>query len=288
MSKIKIVTDSAADLQRKHEDLYDIEVLPFKITLGDETYNSRTDFTAAEFYSLIEEAEDDPKLEEISAFEFGELFFDLFDQGYTDVIYISASGSEGKSYKNSLLAKEQFFEANPDAHQVMRIFCIDSATYSGGYGYAVSQAAKMADRGESAERIVGFLGQWFSKCVIYFGLYSTKIAKKSEIIDPDSTFVGELLGFRPIMEIRGGKISTEATVRKESAIVPFLGELCTEEIEAGSPYCIIYGDSSEAGDSLSALLTSALGYPPAESYQIGPVTACHTGFEAVGVVFRAK
>ena len=146
----------------------------------------------------------------------------------------------------------------------------------------------MADRGDDAKKIVDFLEDWFKNCVVCFGLYSSKFAKKSEIIDPDSTFVGELLGFRPIMEVRNGKISTEATVRREAAIVPFLGELCSEEIEEKSPYCIVYGQDASAGEELSGLLTSTLGYAPAELCQIGPTVACHTGFEAVGVVFKAK
>ncbi|MEE0927685.1 MAG: DegV family protein [Acutalibacteraceae bacterium] len=288
MSKIKIVTDSAADLAQKHEDLYDIEVLPFKITLNDESYTDRTDFTPTEFYGLLDEAEYSPVTEPISAFEFGELYYDLLDQGYTDIIYLSVCGKGSETYKNSVLAREHFFEDNPDAAEKLNIYCIDSGSYSGGYGYAATEAAKMADRGAPAEEIVKFLKDWCKKCVIYFGLYSSKYAKKSEIIDLDSAFVGELLGFRPIMEVREGVISTEATVRREGAILPFLSELCTEEIEAGSPYCILFGNCSEESEGLAALLTSVLGYPPAEVYQIGAVTTCHTGYEAVGVVFKSK
>lgn len=288
MSKIKIVTDSASDISTKNEDLYDIEVLPINITLGDETYLSRQDFDNAQFYEMLEEADELPKTEPITAFEFGELYSDLFDQEYTDVIYISVNSEGSETYYNAVQAKDQFFEDIPEAKTKFNIYCIDSRTYSAGYGYAAVEAAKMADRGKDAAEIVRFLRDWFDKCVVYFGLYSLKYAKKSEVVNLESALMGEIIGFRPIMEIRNKEISTEATVRREAAIVPFLAELCNEEIEEKTPYCIIYGNDADVKDALSSLLTKSLGYPPADSYQLGAANTAHIGFEAVGVVFKAK
>lgn len=288
MSKIKIVTDSASDVSFKHEDLYDIEVIPFGIELSDETYVSRQDFDNAEFYEMMEEADGLPSVTAISSFDFGELYYELFDQGYTDVIYVSVCSEGSETYYNAVQARDQFFEDNSDAKSSMNIYCIDSKTYSAGYGYAVAEAAKMADRGKDAADIVRFLRDWFDSCVIYLGLYSLKNARKSSVISLDSAFVGELIGFRPILEVRNKQITTEATVRREGAIVPFLAELCTEEIQENSPYCIIYGEDADRKDELVGLLTKALGYAPADTYQIGAAVACHTGTEAVGVVFKAK
>jgi DegV family protein with EDD domain len=288
MSKIKIVTDSASDIPLKHQDLYDIEVLPIKITLGDEVYTHRTEQGNTEFYEMLEDADSLPVTEAISAFEFGELYYDLFDQGYTDIIYISVNSEGSDTYYNAVQAKDQFFEDNTDAKSKINIYCIDSKTYSAGYGYAAIQAAKMADKGTPATEIVKFLRDWFENCVVYFGLYGLKYARKSEIIDFDSVFMGELIGFRPIMEIRNKEITTEATVRREAAIVPFLAELCADEIEKGTPYCIIYGNDAQVKDDLSKLLTKYVGYPPADSYQLGAAVASHAGCEAVGVVFKSK
>lgn len=288
MAKIKIVTDSASDVSFKHEDLYDIEVIPFGIELSDETFVSRQDFDNAKFYEMMEEADLLPTVSPISSFDFGELYYELLDQGYTDVICVSVCSKGSETYYNAVQARDQFFEDNPDAKATMNIYCVDSRTYSAGYGYAVVEAAKMADRGKDASDIVKFLRDWFDSCVIYLGLYSLKNAKKSSVIDLDSAFVGELIGFRPILEARAGQITTEATVRRESAIVPFLSELCAEEIQEGSPYCIIYGEDADRKDELAGLLTKTLGYAPADVYQVGAATACHTGTETVGVVFKSK
>ena len=170
MSKIKIVTDSACDISYKNEDLYDIEILPFQIVIGDDSYTSRVDFDNAKFFELLEDAEEIPKTSQITAFEFGELYGDLFAQGYTDVIYVSINSEGSATYYNSVQAKDQFFEDNPDAKDKFNIYCIDSKSYSVGYGYPVTEAAKMADKGVDACEIVKYLRDWFEKGVVYFGL----------------------------------------------------------------------------------------------------------------------
>ena len=288
MSKIKIVTDSASDISTKHEDLYDIEIIPIKINLGDEIYTSRQDFDNAQFYEMLENAEGLPTTEAVSAFEFGELYSDLLEQEYTDIICILLNSEGSDTYYNAVQARDQFFEDIPEAKSKLNIYCIDSKTYSAGYGYAVVEAAKMANRDSDPTEIVKFLRDWFDKCVMYFGLYSLKFARKSAVIDFDSVFMGEIIGFRPIMEVKNKELSTEATVRRETAIIPFLSELCAEEIEEGSPYCIVYGEDADVKDQLSTMISKALGYSPADFYQLSAANACHTGSEVVGVVFKAK
>lgn len=288
MSKIKIVTDSGSDISYKHEDLYDIEILPFKLIIGDESYTSRVDFDNQKFYEMLEEAEEIPKTSQITAFEFGELFGDYFEQGYTDVIYVSINGLGSATYSNSVKAREQFFEDNPDALGKMNIYCIDSKTYSAGYGYPVVEAAKMANKGASATEIVEFLEDWFNKALIYFGVYSLKYAKKSGRIPAAAAFVGELIGLRPILRISDSEIVIEGKVRGDASIVPEVCEKCIENIEKGSPYCVIGGSDLELRDQLAANLTKALGYPPADSYQVGAAVATNSGPLVVGVLFKAK
>lgn len=288
MSKIKIVTDSACDISYKNEDLYDIEILPFQIVIGDDSYTSRVDFDNAKFFELMEDAEEIPKTSQITAFEFGELYGDLFEQGYTDVIYVSINSEGSATYYNSVQAKDQFFEDNPDAKDKFNIYCIDSKSYSVGYGYPVTEAAKMADKGVDACEIVKYLRDWFEKGVVYFGLYTLKYAKKSGRIPSAAAFVGELLGLRPILKIFDNQIVTDDKVRGDSAVIPAITKKLFENIEEGSPYCVVYGNDSDLRDAMAAAATEAIGYPPADFYQIGAAVAANAGPEVAGVAFKIK
>lgn len=288
MSKIKIVCDSASDIPLKYEDLYEIEMMQIPVTLGDETYSSRRELSSSDFYQLLEDSDAHPTTQALSSFEFGELFSDLYDQEYTDIIYVSVCSKGSASFDNAVQAREHFYEYTPEAKGKFNIHLVDSQSYSAGYGYAVVEAAKMAEKGFCADAIVEFLQDWAQNSIVYFGLYSLKFAKRSPIIDLDSAIVGELIGFRPIMEVSDGEISAEATVRREGAIIPFLAELCVEEIEAKSPYIIIYGDDSARRDELADALTKSLGYPPSDSYTLSAAISSHTGSEAIGVTFRRR
>ena len=103
-----------------------------------------------------------------------------------------------------------------------------------------------------------------------------------------AAFVGELIGLRPILRIEDKEIIIESKVRGDAAVVPAVCKQCCDNIAPGSPYCVICGDNIEARDELAAALTEALGYPPADAYQIGAAVAVNSGPGAVGVCFRSK
>lgn len=287
MSTIKIVTDEAGDIPFKHEDLYDIEIIPIRINLGDESFLGRSELDSAEFYETLKCAEDMPETEPVSSFEFGELFSDLFEQGYTDIIYVSSSSKASSTYYNAVQARDQFFEDIPEAKAKLNIYCIDSLSFSAGYGYAVVEAAKMANRGKDAQEIAQYLRSWFSKVGLCFGILGLKFAKKSPFMPVDSAFVDDIIGLRPIMKAKNGEIEILSKVR-EGSVVSQVTEEALKDLKKGSPYCIIYSDDSQLRDAAAELLTDALGYPPADSYRIGAAIASHTGPEVIGVMFSAK
>ena len=288
MSKIKIVTDSGSDISYKNEDLYDIEILPLKIALGGESYTSRVDFDNSKFYEMMDETDEIPLTSQITSFEFGELYGELFEQGYTDVIYVGINSEGSSTYYNSVMAKDQFFEDNPDAIDKFNIYCIDSKSYSLCYGTAVVEAAKMVNKGNSPEEIVKFLRERLEKTVAYFGLYTLKYAKKSGRIPSAAAFVGEILGVRPIMKLFDKTIETASKVRGDSAIIPAISEQVSEEIDTSLPYYIIYGNDSGLSDEMASAMTKLVGYPPADSYQIGAAIAANAGPDVVGVCFSLK
>lgn len=288
MPKIKIVTDSGSDISYKNEDLYDIEILPFKITLGGESYTSRVDFDNSKFYEMMDETDEIPLTSQITSFEFGELYGELFEQEYTDVIYVGINSEGSSTYYNSVMAKDQFFEDNPDAVGKFNIYCIDSKSYSLCYGTAVVEAAKMVNKGYDAKEIVKFLREHLEKTVAYFGLYSLKYAKKSGRIPSAAALVGEILGVRPIMKLFNKKIETVSKVRGDSAIIPAVAEQTAEEIDRSLPYYIIYGNNSALADEMTTVMTKLVGYPPSDSYQIGAAIAANAGPEVVGVSFVSK
>ncbi|MGE4484864.1 MAG: DegV family protein [Oscillospiraceae bacterium] len=288
MPKIKIMTDSASDISYENENKYDIQIVPFKVAMGNKSYISRNDFDNAQFYGLMEEYDGIPVTSQVTPYEFVEIFRQQYESGYTDVINVIINSEGSATYNNAVIAREDFFAEHPKAKGNFAIYNIDSRSYSGGYGFAVIEAAKMAERGMPADEIVGRLNDWCENSVVIFAPYTLKYAAKSGRIPSAAAFVGEALGLRPIMRIHDHVIQTEEKVRGEKNIIPAVEKLTAAEIEPGSPYCIIYGDDEKVRDSMAEAMTASMGYPPADFYQIGAAVAVNAGPRVVGTIFKGK
>lgn len=218
MEKIKIFTDSASDITHENEKHLDIGMFNFNIAMGEKSYVSRVDFNNEEFYKLMGEYDGIPTTSQITAYEFQEMYEKFYKEGYTDLIGILINSEGSATYENSLMAYKLFVEEHPEAEGKFRVHSIDSRNYSGAYGYAVVEAAKMVGEGKSAAEIVAFVKDWVDHCVIYFVPYTLKYASKSGRIPSAAAFVGDKLGIKPVMRIYDHKISTALTVRGEKGL----------------------------------------------------------------------
>lgn len=286
MSKIKIITDSASDISYENEKAYNIDVLPFKVAMGDKSYVSRVDFDNEKFYEMMEEYDGLPTTAQITAFEFGELYKKYDEEGYTDIIYVSINSQGSATYNNALMARDNYKEENPESK--MNIHIIDGVGYTGAYGYPVVEAAKKVMKGCPVGEIVSYITDWVNNCTIFFATYSLKYAKKSGRIPSAAAFVGEVMGFKPILRIQYNKIVTECKVRGDKAVVPKILDLASEEIIPQTPYCIVYGCDDAVRDEMAAAMTKKMGYPPADFYQIGAAVAVNAGPKVTGVIFKSR
>lgn len=288
MPKIKIMTDSASDISAENEKRYDIHIVSFKMALGEKSYTSRVDFDNEQFYGMMDEYDGIPVTSQITSYEFLENFKELYYDEYTDVIYVSINSEGSATYSNAVMARDMFYDEIPDAKDDFRITVIDGKSYTGGYGYAVVEAAKKAQKGVPANEIEAFIRDWVENSVIFFGMYSLKYAKKSGRIPAAAAFVGEIMGLRPVSRIQHNQITTEAKVRGDKAIVPKILELTVNEQIPKTPYCVVYGCDTEVRDEMVQAMTKKVGYPPADCYAIGSEVAVNAGPKVVGVIFKSQ
>ncbi len=167
------------------------------IIVGDQCYTERKDFTNEEFYRILESSPKLPSTSQYTAMQFLEVYEEIWQEGYTDLIYTSINSKGSSTYSNSLMARDEFFELHPEARGSFEIFIIDSKSYSVGYGYPVVEAAKKAEKGASPAEIVAYLEDWFASCRIYFAPYTLEFVKRSGRVSCAAAFVGELMWLTP-------------------------------------------------------------------------------------------
>ena len=288
MGKVIIMTDSASDISEKEEKELGIKILPFPVVIGGRSYLSRVDFDNEGFYKLMAENDDLPKTSQITAYQFGEVYKELVEQGYTDIIYVSINKDGSASYANAQQAADQFEEEYPECAGKCSIYVFDGIGYSGQYGYPVVVAARMAQEGKDAKDIVWYLREELPKRRIYFGIYGLKYAAKSGRIPSAAALVGDAIGVKPIMKIWANEIVTAIKCRGEKKLMSKMVDVSAAEMLPGSPYQIVYGCDDVCRDELAAKMTEKVGYAPDDFFQIGAAVASNAGPKVAGVIFTVK
>ena len=110
MAKIKIITDSAADIAKADSAKYGIDVQGFPITVGDKSFRDG-DIPKEEYYDLIDASAELPVHSQLTAFEFGELYEKYAEEGYEDIFYVSINAHGSATYQNACMARANFLEA---------------------------------------------------------------------------------------------------------------------------------------------------------------------------------
>lgn len=288
MQKILLMTDSACDLDKKTLDSLGIKLMPFTITFGDKSFRETVDKTTLEVYDMMDNFADIPKTAQITAFEFEEAYMEAYEQGYTDIIYVSINSKGSATYNNSIMAKNNFFENNENAKNKIRIYNVDSRCYTGVYGFSLCEAAKKISKGDSAESIVAYFEEWFKVTAVYAVPMSLKYAKKSGRISAAAAFAGEMLGLKPLIEFADGDTSTIEKIRGEKNIIPKMLACLDKKMVPQSPYMMVCGKSDAVAKELEKELAKKYGRKAEAYYRVGAAVAANIGTELVGVICRRK
>ena len=271
MNQTLIVTDSASDVPAELEARYGIRILPFSIVVDGKSYVERKDFTPAEFYQMMLSAHDLPTHAQITPMEFVEVYRQAEEDGYQSVIYISINSHGSGTFNSARLAIDTYKEENPESK--LQVYCVDSLSYTLGYGYMAVEAAKKAEKGTPAPEIVQYCEDWAKKSTIYFTPFTLEYVRKSGRVSCAAAFVGGLMGLKPLITWENGDSKTLQKLRGEKAVIPALVQMATANMVPKTDYCIVSGLRPEVAEQLAAEMEKAVGYPPALMTPASPVIA---------------
>lgn len=285
MRKTVLLTDSACDLPPSAEKKYQIDILPFYITVDGKSYTEREDFTFEEYYTLLTTCQEIPKTAQITSLRFFEQFCKYANEGVENVICVTIHSGGSGTYQSALTAKEQFIEEYPN--HAMKIYIVDSHSYSMTYGWHLIQAAKKLESGADIKSILDYLEDAFSRVEIVISMYTLKFAKKSGRISAAAAFAGELLGLKPIIHMVDGVSKTVGKVRGDHAVMPALVAQMKKNMVHGEPYFVAGTDMGNC-KTLAALCKKEIGYAPNELCLLGSAVSTNTGPNAVALFYHGE
>ena len=280
---LKIITDSAADLPEKEARSCNVRVLPIPITVDGVSYRESVDFTSEEYYGMLTAAKAIPTTAQITLMEFADVFREEIAAGNRQLICITITAQGSGIYNAACLARKMVLEEQPEGEVTIDV--VDSASYTYVYGHAVVAAAKAAQEGKSREEVLEILHRELTTWQVYFGLTNLDFAKKSGRITSTAAFVGEVLGFRPLLTIHNGETDTIQKVRGDRKLVTAMVEKFQNRASNdGRGFYIVHARDRELAKELRKTLEKTTGRKCLGEYLIGASVTTNAGPTVFGVI----
>ena len=278
MEKIKIITDSTADLPKEVYEKYDIEVLPLLINFGEESYLDGVEITPEVLFERIEKEGSLPTTAQVIPNRFMDTYKKYLDDGYK-IISIHISSAMSGTYQSACIAK--------DTLESEEIFVIDSKNVTAALGMLVLKAAILKENGYGTKEIAEELEK------IKFNIKSSILFESLDNlvrggrISKTAGIVGSVLGIKLILEIKDGLMSVKDKIRgSKKAIKKIISDLESNDLDNDVPVILIEVDNPEVTNALETYLVENK-----VNYILSPVgtTVCiHSGRKCCGLVFLNK
>ena len=276
---VRIITDSAADLEPREYAQLNVSCIPLTIMFGDAEYQENVNLSKDQFYELLTTSGEHPKTAQASPQILLDLFENARDAG-DEAIYITLSSALSGTYQSALMMKEA---AGSDS-----CYVIDSKNATGGQRMLVEYAARLRDEGKTASEIVAAVEAVRDKIVLYACIDTLEYLYRGGRISHTVYKIGTLAQVKPIIRVSPeGAIEVPA---KAMGMRKGMDLLCKrlELQKPGSdhPLYVMYTADRTNGEALAQKIR-ALGYavPDNRIINVGAAIGSHIGPNACGLVY---
>lgn len=278
MEKIKIITDSSADLPKEILDRLNVSVLPLLINFGEESYLDGIEITLDKLFEKIDGGEVFPNTAQVTPIRFEEAYRQYLNDGYK-IISMHLSSNMSGTYQSACLAKNNIGSED--------IYIIDSQTVTSGLALLVYRAAKLRDEGKDIEYIINEVEERKNHIKSSLSFDSLDNLVKGGRISKTVGVVTGMLGIKLILEVKDGIMAVKDKVRGgKKAAKKIIDDIEAFGIEEGMPVLLINVDMDEVNKPIKDyLIENNIEFI---NTKVGCTVGIHSGNHATGVFFFSK
>jgi DegV family protein with EDD domain len=277
MNKIKIITDSTADLRDEQIKKYSIEIVPLTITIDNKSYTDRVDITPVEFLEKMGQSKELPKTSQPSTGTFVELYDRYTDEGY-DIISIHMTGGMSGTVRSAESAA-RMAKGN--------VIVIDSRYISKALSYQVLEAAELVSKGKTLQEIVNHLEKVRDQTRLFLMVDTLENLVKGGRIGKGKAFLGSLLNIKPIASLEGGEYTPVLKARSYSQVIKYLVKQFSEDVKGKNikRIGIVHSEAKDLVSQLSSAINGVTDFQNIEIDYTTPVIATHTGKGTIALMY---
>lgn len=277
---IRIITDSSSDLDLEQAAQLNVDVIPIHIRFGEYEYQDRQNLSVTDFYNKLETVTQLPTTSQINPFQFCKAFQPYVEAG-DEIVGIFLSSELSGTFQSAQTAKQML---NTDS-----IYLVDSLNAALGHHLLVQIAARLRDKGASAQEIAAQVTALSKKVRLVACVKTMKYLAMGGRVSAAAAKIGGVLGITPIVTVVNGKVEAAGKVRGHKAAARWMQQKLEQE-PADERYPIVFSHScnTKGRDELVQALDTHL---PNKNYlycDLGCTVGTHIGPGAIGVAYIAK
>lgn len=276
--KVKVVTDSTADIVESVREELNIAMVPLKVHLAGETFLDGVTLQPQEFYKRLKQADELSTTSQPSPNEFVEAYRKVAGDEKHDIISIHLSAAMSGTYQSAVLAKSML-------EGELHIEVVDGKKASYATGMIVVAVAEAAKAGKSLEECRALAERLVREMRVYFMVDTLHYLQKGGRIGKASALLGSLLNIKPILKLdEDGEVAPEEKVRgKKKALARIYSKL--QEYAGDDPVRIglLHADAKGETVSVKQTLKERLNISRLEIAELGPVIGTHAGPGTIGI-----
>jgi len=284
MRKVKIITDSCADLTAEQLSRYDIDYAKMSTVYNGVESPALLTWSDEEAHVLYNIMRDGNRITtaQVSVEEFQRIFYEYLKQDM-DIVYIGCSSKSSGSVNTGFVVAKKMMETYPES----RIVCIDSLNASIGIGMLAIEAAKMTKNGAGVDEIEAHILSVRKKVNQYVTVHSLDPLKRAGRVKGSAAFFGNLMGVKPILisDANGDVVAYKKVKGRQKSFEEIVSMLKASIVDPENQ--VIYFThadcSAEEVKTLVTLIKQEIPCRGVEVGYIGSIIGASIGPDAVGI-----
>ena len=277
---VAIVTDSASSIPEALREQYRIEVVPYWVNMGADSYRSGIDLLPDAFFQHLRAH---PELEISTGVPAISTFLDAYQrqaQWAKHIVSIHLAGKQSATCNTAEIAGRE---------SPVPVTVVDTQTTAMGEGFIVLEAARAAAAGASPETIVEKARAAASNAGVIALLETLRYVFKGGRLSGAMRKVGSLIKVRPLIRVHGNRVSLVGQARRRSKGITALVEKVVAEVsDAPTHLAVHYAEDAAEGARVLEKLKQLVNCVESHLLRVPIELGVHAGPGSIGVAYYAE
>lgn len=274
---LRIIVDGSADMPAGWPEMYQFDILPMPIQIGNKTYYQGEDITPELFYELVADNNNHPQSAAPSPTRIKDFVEKVSEVGDT-VLSINVSGKMSSTVN---MVREAAMELKDQFD--FKVF--DSEAGSAVLAFMAREARLREEAGESIEEIINGLKSMRDNVMVVLTLDSLDFARRSGRVGAISATLTSLLKIKPVVTLHNGVLDVSDMVRtRKKSLSRLVGKVKDQFGSQALKVAIVHSQDQETAEIIKEMVDAALNTAETIFTELSISVAANLGPKTVGIV----